>query len=409
MITEVVRSAFDLYFATDFIDLEYAARGSAIYISRIFEDPDADNAAAALSNVTQTELKKFVGSPTPLRIDVETTGNLDSIRFIEDATMYAPFYHGYIEIEPKAFGLNFRDVLVALGFIDGTVLGHEYSGVVTKLGRGTVQSGLQVGDRVCAIMQGHFGTPVRLHWTWAGRIPDVTSFEKAASIPLAFVTAYQSLYESARLEGKTILIHATAGTVGKAAIMLAQHRSAEIFVTVGTDVKRDLIMETYGIPADHISSSRDVSFASKIMAQTGGKGVDVVLNSLAGELLKASWDCIASFGRFIEIGRRDIEQNKSLDMAPLRRAASFAAVDVGHMMRLGSKSVGKAFREVSRLWDRHRIKAVTPMKHFPMSNIVGAFRLMQSGKNLGKTVIVPEPDDLVKVRSSQTYWSYEVY
>lgn len=137
-------------------------------------------------------------------------------------------------------------------------------------------------------------------------------------MPVAFITAYQSLYETAKLrEGETVLIHAAAGAVGQAAIMLAQNRKAEIFVTVGTDIKRTFMMETYGIPADHIASSRDTSFASMIMAKTGGKGVDVVLNALSGSLLKASWNCIASFGRFVEIGKRDIEQNKALNMAPL--------------------------------------------------------------------------------------------
>jgi NADPH:quinone reductase-like Zn-dependent oxidoreductase/ubiquinone/menaquinone biosynthesis C-methylase UbiE len=405
MITEVVLSTFDLNLTTDSMDCEYATRGSNICVARIFENGDANNAAAALSNATQTGLEKFVGSSKPLRINVGATGNLDSIRFVEDKTMYAPLNGGYIEVEPKAFGVNFRDVLVALGHIDGTTLGFECSGVVTGLGPDTEQSGLQVGDRVCAIMQGHFGRPVRLHWTWAGRIPDETSFEEAASIPMAFITAYQSLFESARLEqGETILIHAAAGAVGQAAIMLAQNRKAEIFVTVGTDVKRAFMMETYGIPADHIASSRDTSFASMIMTKTGGKGVDVVLNSLSGPLLKASWDCIASFGRFIEIGKRDIEQNKVLDMAPLRRAASFAAVDLDHMTRLRGDLVVKAFREVLRLWACHSIKAVTPVKQFPMSDLVGAFRFMQSGKHLGKIVIVPEPGDLVKVSPSRPNW-----
>lgn len=402
VITDIVRSTFDLNVAADSIDLEYAARGSDIYVARVFEDPGANDATLALSKTTCTELKGFVGSSMPLRVDVETIGNLESIRFVEDETMYAPLDNGFIEIEPKAFGANFRDVLVALGHIDGTTIGFECSGVVTKLGPDTEQSGLRVGDRVCAIMQGHYGTPVRLHWTWVGQISDATGYEEAASIPMAFITAYQSLYESARMkEGETILIHAAAGAVGQAAIMLAQHRKAEIFVTVGTDVKRSFIMETYGIPADHISSSRDVSFASMIMEQTGGKGVDIVLNSLSGKLLKASWDCIASFGRFIEIGKRDIEQNKSLDMAPLRRAASFAAVDLNHMMLLRGDLVAKAFRQVLRLWDFHHIKAVTPVKRFPISKLVGALKFMQSGKHLGKIVIVPEPSDLVKVSSLQ--------
>lgn len=397
-IINIVSSSFDLNEAPDQIDCEFAVKDSKIHVSRIYEDADENRATAALVKGYEPEMRQFVGSTNLLRMEIETTGFLDSLRFVEDQTASQPLPEDYIEIEPKAFGLNFRDVLISLGQIDGTILGYECSGIVTHLGSATAESGLKVGDRICAVMQGHFGTRVRLHWTWAGRIPDEVTFEEAASIPMVFITAYQSLYESANLsEGESVLIHAATGGVGQAAIMLAQHRRAEIFVTVGTEAKRDFVVQNYGIPKDHIFSSRDASFAAGVMAMTKGKGVDVVLNSLAGSLLKESWNCIASFGRFIEIGKRDIEQNKCLEMAPLRRAASFAAIDLDHLTRLRGSIVAKAMREVMHMFSGKVIRAVTPITTYPISEVTKAFRLMQAGKHLGKIVVVPRPGDMVKV------------
>lgn len=402
-LVRVFTASFNLDELVSEIDCEFAVKDSQIHIARIYEDMASNNATMALDKVTGPRPQEFVNSKIPLRINVGSPGLLDSLRFVEDKTMYEPLPEDYIEIEPKAFGLNFRDVLLALGHIDGTILGYECSGVVTKRGSRTEESGLKVGDRVCAVMQGRYGTPVRLHWTWAGRIPETTSFEEAATIPMVFITAYQSLFECARLEeGESILIHAATGGVGQAAIMMAQHKKAKIFVTVGTEAKRQFIMDTYGIPQDHIFSSRDDTFAAGVMAQTGGLGVDVILNSLVGSLLKASWDCIASFGRFIEIGKRDIEQNKALGMTPFRRAASFAAIDLDHMTRLRGHVVAKAMRAVMERWSDQHIRAVTPVTQFPMSEITGAFRLMQSGKHLGKIVIVPKIGDKVEV---STCWA----
>jgi NADPH:quinone reductase-like Zn-dependent oxidoreductase len=112
------------------------------------------------------------------------------------------------------------------------------------------------------------------------------------------------------------------------------------------------------------------------MAATKGKGVDVILNSLAGSMLKESWNCIANFGRFIEIRKRDIEQNKFLEMAPLRRAAPFIAIDLNHMIRLRSHSIAKAMGEVMSLWSKGHIKTLTPITQFAMSEMTNAFRLV---------------------------------
>jgi acyl transferase domain-containing protein/NADPH:quinone reductase-like Zn-dependent oxidoreductase len=398
IVQQIIMASFNLNEDRDQIDSEFAVKNSCIHIPRFYDDPEENANLSITTKSSQHEMAKFVGSSIPLRIDLETAANLNSLRFIENRIAYEPLPDDYIEIEPKVFGINSRDVFTALGHIEGNHLGYECSGIVTRMGQGTHESQFKLGDRVCAVMQGHFGTSVRVHRTWASRVPDEMSFEEAASIPMAYMTAYHSLIVSAVLRaGETVLIHAASGGVGQAAIMLAKQKGAEIYVTVGTEAKRDFIMQTYGIAEDHIFSSRESSFAAGIMAATKGRGVDVILNSLSGNMLKESWNCIGEFGRFIEIGKRDIEQNKFLEMAPLRRAASFIAIDLNRLIRLRSHSIAKAMREVMSLGSKGYIKAPTPITRFGISEMTNAFRLVQSGEHIGKVLCVPSPDDVVKV------------
>lgn len=156
------------------------------------------------------------------------------------------------------------------------------------------------------------------------------SFITAATIPVVYCTAYHALFEIGRLsKGDSILIHAAAGGVGQAAVMLAQRAQTEVFVTVGTAEKKALMQQHYRIPDDHIFSSRDSSFQQELMHITKNRGVDVVLNSTAGETLHQSWQCLAPLGRFIEIGKRDLIGNSNLEMRKFGEAVTFSAVDLG--------------------------------------------------------------------------------
>ncbi|KAK6208258.1 Lovastatin diketide synthase LovF [Colletotrichum tabaci] len=217
-------------------------------------------------------------------------GLLDTIAFDDDLQsisandgLIAP---ESIEIVPRAYGVNFRDVMVAMGQLHERVMGLECAGVITDVGSEAAEQGYSVGDKVFCLLRGPFGSRARVEWTNVSHIPTGLSFEEAASLPVIFCTAYIGLIDLARLSpGDTILVHAAAGGVGQAAIMMARHLGADIFVTVGTPEKRQLVMSKYGIPADRIFSSRDASFASGVLAATNSCGVDVVLNSLAGPLL----------------------------------------------------------------------------------------------------------------------------
>ena len=305
-------------------------------------------------------------------------------------------------IEPRAFGLNFRDIMAAMGMLKEVKqeMGVECAGVITRIGGSLSKNqDLKVGDRVCALtVHGHFANRVRVPSTSVSRIPDSMSFETAASMVIAFVTAYFSLFWAGRGEtGESVLIHAAAGGVGQACIVLAQWRGLEIFATVGSQEKRDFLIDTYGISPDRIFSSRDPSFAGKILAATEEKGVDMIINSLAGQLLSESWNLLAPHGRFVEIGKRDIHENKSLEMEPFRRALSFIHVDVVQLADHKGMVVQQILQQIVRLLEQGIIRNISPITTYPLADVARAFRIMQAGNHIGKLVLVPGHEDMIKV------------
>jgi NADPH:quinone reductase-like Zn-dependent oxidoreductase len=395
-IMNVFRESFDYSREQNLLEFEYAVRFGAIQISRVSEDAQ-ENVAVAEDIEPAPEIRPFENG-RELRLGVDKPGLLDSLTFRDDPTMGQPLPDDWVEIKPVAFGLNFRDVMVAMGQLNETRMGFECSGIISRVGKDANLHNFRVGDAVYAFTIGYFATTVRVPHTSVGHIPNGMSFETAASIPLVFITAYHALYDLARLsKGEKILIHSGSGGVGQAAIMLAQILGAELFVTVGTEEKQEFLMREYGIPPERIFSSRNGRFAEQIMAATNGRGVDVVLNSLAGPLLRETWHCIATFGRFIEIGKRDLELNNNLDMGPFVRSVSFASLDLITLGEQRGESVARIFTEINKLFKDDRIKAVTPVSVYDMSDVVKAFRTMQAGKHIGKIVLKPNPGGLVKV------------
>ncbi|KAI0435050.1 putative polyketide synthase [Xylaria sp. FL1042] len=380
------------------VDMEYAERQTVLLNPRLHPDSAEDEDLFNGLEEKKPELQPFVQPGRELRMHVDVPGLLDSIVFKDNEEAQLPLADGWIEIEPMAFGLNFRDVMAAMGMLKELKqeMGVECAGVVTRIG-GSVSS-LQVGDRVCALtVHGHFANRVRVPWTSATRIPESMSFETAASMVIAFVTAYYSLFWAGHAEeGDTVLIHSAAGGVGQACIILAQWRGLEIYATVGSQEKRDFLNNTYGIPPERMFSSRDPSFAKHVLKATNNKGVDIIVNSLAGKLLDASWNLLAPHGRFVEIGKRDLHQNKSLEMEPFRKALSFMHVDVVQLTDNKPATVQRILQQIVRLLDQNIIQNISPIKAFPLAEVGRAFRTMQAGEHIGKLVLVPSATDMVK-------------
>ncbi|KAL8907696.1 MAG: hypothetical protein Q9207_001265 [Kuettlingeria erythrocarpa] len=380
-------------------DFEFPDRGGIVHIPRYYKDVER-NKAVFLEPDSEpvATLEPFGQSHRPLRMIIGTPGLLDTLSFSDDPDAALDLPPDSLEVEPKAFGVNFRDVMVAMGQVQGEEMGFECSGIVSQVGASAASRGFQTGDRVAVLLKGHYSNRVRLDWRCAVHIPADMSFEVAATIPMSFTTAYISLHDMANLqEGESVLIHAATGGFGQAAISIAQHVGAEIFVTVGTEMKRDFLVKKYGIQPDHIFSSRDTSFAAGVLAVTKGKGVDVVLNTLAGALLQESFNCIAPFGRFIEVGKRDLELNSSLEMGAFQRAVSFSHIDLLMLGQHKGHQINRVLKDVMRLFEEKTFGPVEPVTVYHLSDIEKTFRLMQAGKHMGKIVVSVDADDLVPV------------
>ena len=377
-------------------DNEFALRDDFVLISRIHEHNAMDDMLTKLGKAPAATLLPFGSNNRPLKLEVRVPGMLDTLQFVDDPRTTAPLPADDVEIQVKATGLNFMDIMVSMGQISDSILGLECSGIVTEVGSNV--SAFNPGDRVMTFTEGSFATKLRVTAAVVQSIPEGMGFDVAASIPLIYSTAYYSLFDAARLQaGETILIHAAAGGVGQAAIILAQYLGAEIFVTVGSEEKKALMMKAYNIKEDHIFNSRNLDFVKGIMRMTDGRGVDVVLNSLAGEALRQTWNCIAMFGRFVEIGKKDIVGNTGLDMAPFMRNVAFISVNLLAIGRNSIKLTARIMEDVVALLRKGVIRAVQPVTSFAYSEVEQAFRFLQGGKSPGKVIVVPHEKDLVPV------------
>lgn len=402
-IARILQATFDFNRSQPNTDFEYAIKDSITYVPRVV--PDGTH---TLDYNDATVPSLFHKPGRDLTLHCDPSGSLSGVRFVETSMFTAELPIGFVEIEPRAFGLNFRDVLTILGEIDGeSIIGQECSGIVSRLGPETSESGLSVGDRVCAICVDSWGTRQRARWQCVVRIPDCLSWAQAAAIPIAYGTAWITLREHARLrEGESILVHAATGGFGQAVLTLAQHlRAGTVFATCGTPEKCDLLVREYGLREEDIFSSRNDDFASAIIEKTGGKGVDVIINSLAGPLFKASWQIIARNGRLVDVGKRDSQAGRHLDMRPFRRCATLSAIDLANDALDPSQGgrphlVREAITACVKLLAEGSIRVPAPLKEYSMSQMEKAIRSMQAGTHLGKIVLVPQPDDEVEMASS---------
>ncbi|KAK0625498.1 hypothetical protein B0T17DRAFT_591051 [Bombardia bombarda] len=301
-----------------------------------------------------------------LKLSIGTLGFLNTLEFTEDSTSRADLGPYEVEIEARAWGLSFRGLFVSLSRPDGDDFG--VCGIRTTYG----------------IMRTYPRAPVTL----VSKIPDTLSFEAAASILMPGITAYYSLIEVARLRrGDKILIHSASGSTGWMAIWIVEMIGVEMFVMVGFDDKKKLLMDNFGIPANHIFYSCNTTFAQGVMRATEGHGVDVLLNSLSSDGLRASWDCMALFGRFIEIGKADITSNATLPMAGFARNISFAAVDLHHVAQCNVDLLSALLKSAMELVASAATHHPSPLHVYSVSNVEQAFRYLQGSKNSGRIII----------------------
>jgi len=324
------------------------------------------------------------------RVVVGEVGSLDSLR-VEAFAPRDPA-HGEVRIDVHATGLNFRDVLSALGQMPGVgsgppVPGGECSGIVRAVGPGVRH--LAPGDAVVAIARGCLGTDVTTAAHAVARMPGNLDFNRAAGVPIVFLTAQYALETLAHVaRGERVLIHAAAGGVGLAAIQIARLLGAEIYATAGHPDKREYL---HSLGIEHVFDSRSLSFVDGIRDATGGQGVDVVLNSLAGEFIPASLGLLRPEGRFIEIGKRDLLADTPLNLAPFLRNLTFSAFDLGQIVDARHPMLPAMFDALLDRFARGELRAL-PTDVVPFARAEEGFRRMARAQHIGKIVFEVRAD-----------------
>jgi acyl transferase domain-containing protein len=370
------------------IDLEETCGPQAV-ADQIFDEitrPDAENQIAlragarfALRLAPRSE-SSGAAVDEPVQLEIASRGTLDNLHY-RPGCRRSPG-PDEIEIRVHATGLNFRDVLNALGMYPGNPgpLGGECAGVVADVGEHVRE--FVVGDEVVAVAPGSFGAFVMTPAVLAVRKPARMSFEEAAALPMAFLTAEYALHRLAGMtSGDRVLIHAAAGGVGIAAVRLAQSCGAEIFATAGSDAKRDFLRS---LGVQHVMDSRSLSFASEIQVITAGRGVDIVLNSLAGDFIPKSLEVVAAGGRFLELGKREIWSAAQMHTA--RPDVVYHTVALDRMILDEPARLGALFRGVMERIENGLLQPI-PIRVFPAAEVQSAFRHMALTRHIGKVVV----------------------
>ncbi|KAL2751801.1 hypothetical protein ACRALDRAFT_1053174 [Sodiomyces alcalophilus JCM 7366] len=376
---------------------ELAISHGQVLIPRIRSDVRFNEWVDSRRTDGTTSLQPYRSPDRPLKLEAETPGLLNSLRFVDDPVPKTALGPDEIQVEARAYGINFKDVFVAMGqMAPDVVMAGEAVGVVTAVGD-NMHKLYKVGDRVACMHAEPFASHPRVNGYHAHVLPQGMSWSDGASVIGIFYTTWWCLDQVAKLrKGQSILIHAGSGGVGQAAIMLAQHVGAEIFVTVGSQHKKDLVISAYGVPESHIFSTRSTTFKDGVLRLTGGRGVDVVLNSLSGELLDASWESVAAFGTFVEIGKADMYKRKTISMSPFDKCVSFVPVDLALMTKAKVEMTHDGLREVFSWFEKGIFRPVTPVQTFPMGDISDAFRLIAQRRHVGKLVVVADESTMVK-------------
>ncbi|MFE5604724.1 SDR family NAD(P)-dependent oxidoreductase [Streptomyces coelicoflavus] len=346
-------------------------------------------------------------------------GDLDSFEFVAQ-TRHRPG-PGEVEIRLDATSVNFINVLQAMGVYQQfstdedrqDVSAFDGAGVVTAVGEGVRE--VRQGDRVAAMfvdgsrsaVMSSFAT---VHAGCLLPVPDSMRSQDAAALPCAYLTAWYALRHLAGLRpGERVLIHSASGGTGLAALNLARARGAEVWATAGSEAKRAYLRN---LGVTHVMDSRTLDFADRVRDLTGGRGVDVVLNSLTGPAQSASLGLLAHRGRFVELGKRDIYANTRLGLLPFRHNVTFAGVDVLMMMQKDPELLAEGYRELGGMLADGSLPPL-PVTEHPVAEASAAFHTMASARHTGKLVLTwptegtdtlsVRPEDVRTVRDDGSY------
>ena len=384
----------------DVSEFEYAVRKGTVLVPRIIEDVPLGRYIESSLDEQTPQLESIGEANCALGLEIETPGLLETTYWVKSLANSDRPKANEVKIDVSMFALNFKDLMNAMGQLEGlSAMLIEATGTVTEVGHEARQM-FKIGDRVCAFGYDGLTTTSNVDHHLVQRIPDGMSLEHATAIQVSYTTALYALRDIAQLQkGESILIHAGAGALGQASIALAMYMNAgEIFVTVGNPEKKLLVMNNFGISEENIFSSRDLSFGAGIRRRTRGRGVDVVLNSLSGDATRESQRCLAPFGRFVELGKKDLLTNARMEMQAFEKNAVFAAVDLAMVAEAQPWKYRELRETVFDLVHSGKVQTLHPIVVKPISELEDAFRTMQAGKHMGKILLQVDRKSQVRVR-----------
>ncbi|MDG4780832.1 type I polyketide synthase [Micromonospora sp. WMMD961] len=368
-----VASAAALLAATSTGEPQVAVRGGTAYALR-------------LARAATTPALVLPDGDEPWRLDVRERGTFDNLELLPCPEIGWDLPDGHVRVRIRASGLNFRDVVLTLGMVpDQQVLGNEAAGEIVEVGPGV--RGYAVGDRVMGLFSGSMAPIGVTDHRMIAKVPDDWSYPVAATVPVAFLTAYYGLVDAGHLRaGQSVLVHAATGGVGMAAVQLARHFGAEVFGTASPG-KWD-VLRADGFTDDRIASSRSLDFEQRILDATGGRGVDVVLDSLAGEFVDASLRLLPGGGRFVEMGKTDIRNADSV--AAQHPGVGYQAFD---LIEAGGDRIREIWADLIALFAAGHLRPM-PLRTWDLRRAPEAFRFLSQARHIGKIALTvpPRPD-----------------
>lgn len=397
-VTTCIMDTFRLVFGASSLptkEMEFMEQSGMIFTPRIVHNEEMNELVHRAANPDTPELQAFGLGNRLLKMELSNTADLDTVHFVDDDLVDTPLADDEIEFEVKAIGLSNYDSVLGKEY----PLGLEASGIVTSVG--PKATSFSIGQRIAAITpsRGTFATRTRTVASNAFTIPESLSFQQAATLPLAWPTAYYGLVERARLRaGYRVLINSPTSTVGQAAICIAQKLGADVYASVSSVEEKTALITQYGIPESHIISSRAEIFAGAVQLATEGNGMDIVLTTPADAgLLHESWTCLTRFGSLVNVAQGSEDGGRTLLGASANSNASYVSVDICGLAAERPQEMKAVVNDVQRLLQDGHSPKLEQFTTFPLSEVSSALRLIQSGQVSDKVVVVPGADDMVMV------------
>ncbi|KAK0630367.1 polyketide synthase-like protein [Bombardia bombarda] len=381
--------------------IDFTWRNGSIHLPRLYQLKDVKETFAVESGISFRKMQNIWEGDRALEMTIDTAGSPESLYYQRNDDLQKPLADDEVIVEVEAAGVSHRDLNLVLGAMPWAAPGLDGAGKIVKTGRRVAD--LKPGDKVffLSLDGSAFSTYKKMPSWHVAKVPTNISITDAASFPLAYSLAVMALNQTARLrKNETVLIHAAAGVVGQACLVLAQSIGAKIYATAGTDEKREYLHKEFGIPKEQIFSSRVPGFRDKILSATDNKGVDVVVNSLGGEMLVETVALVAKFGRFVEVGKKDALFNSNMGLRPLDNNVTFSGVDLRALYEHRPKQVKEVFQEVVGLLQRKVIGPIKPVTVLPISQFATALKKLKGGDNMGKIVVTLGKEEVVLAESA---------